>query len=105
MSSDSKLPPTRDLESDSSEERFRQDRRRFFVGALASAPVIVSIMARPAWAQQYAEPGRTYTRPSAFTCHSALNAGYTEDYLEGKYGPQFFNEPDNKCPRTPKPTK
>jgi len=94
MSSDSKLPPTREPESDSSEERFRQDRRKFFVGALASAPVIVSIMARPVWAappsEPGAKPGRTYTRPSAFTCHSALNAGYTEDYLSGKYGEDFL---------------
>ena len=94
MSSDSKLPPTRDLESDSSEERFRQDRRRFFVGALASAPVIVSIMARPVWAQ-----GATYTRPEAFTCHSALNAGYSEDYLKGKYGQPFLNPCKNTGPR------
>ena len=95
MSSDSKLPPTRDLESDSSEERFRQDRRRLFVGALASAPVIVSIMARPVWAQSFETPGATYTRPGAFTCHSALNAGYSEDYLKGKYGQPFLNDCKN----------
>jgi len=93
MSSDSKLPMTRDPESDSSEERFRQDRRRFFVGALASAPVIVSIMARPVWAAPADPPiyNPTYTQPAGFTCHSALNAGYAVEDLRRKHGQPFLN--------------
>ena len=51
MSSDANVTPPREPETGSTEEQFRRDRRKLFVDALVGVPVIITIMAKPAWAQ------------------------------------------------------
>jgi hypothetical protein len=51
-----------------------QSRRRFIKAGIVSAPVVVTLAARPAWAQQpgptgytpYAEPGTSPAQPPVF---------------------------------------
>lgn len=74
MSNETKAPNAGDSQAGSAEERFRRERRKLFGHALVGVPVVISIMAKPAWAG----PGQHSTN---FSCHSMLNV-YSREELE-----------------------